>query len=252
MPKLFQAPKLKVKRAEQHIADLKAQIIAYVQRKPYRLVLETDTPEKPDEKSVVVRVSEPIPCDFPAYIGDAIHNLRASLDLLACELVRLSGKSDKSVYFPFAESGQDLEIMIKKRRIDRAAPDVVDIIRALKPYRGGNDALRALHDLDIMDKHSLLIPVAYYVGEPGAVIIGHNRVHTSWFPLEDGYKPAAITGVWPGNIEFNPDIDLPVEICFGNGQPFDGEPVVATLYKLVRLTDGIIQTLEAHIRRGNP
>ena len=48
--------------------------------------------------------------------------------------------------------------MIEKRHINRAAPEVVQIIRSLKPYKGGNEALRAIHDLDIFDKHKTIIP----------------------------------------------------------------------------------------------
>jgi hypothetical protein len=92
-----------------------------------------------------------VPLDFAAIIGDAIHNLRTSLDLLACELVRANGQSDKDVHFPFAESAAELPVAIRKRFMHRAKPDVVALIEKVQPYTGGNHSLRAIHDLDIMD-----------------------------------------------------------------------------------------------------
>src|SRR5262245_58298489 len=55
-----------------------------------------------------------------AIFGDAIHNLRASLDLMASELARLNGKSDKDVYFPFAHSQDNLAEAIKKKSFAKA------------------------------------------------------------------------------------------------------------------------------------
>ena len=138
----FFGPKLKAERANCHISDLNETLAAFFQGHPYKLVA------KPDAQciSFVIRVKKDIPHDLPTIIGDAVHNLRSALDLLACDLVRLNGGSTNSVYFPFADSGDDLEALIKKRKIDRASAEVVEIIRALKPYKGGNDMLRAIHD----------------------------------------------------------------------------------------------------------
>ena len=68
-------------------------------------------------------------------IGDIIHNLRAALDVMACDLVRLNRKSATGVHFPFARSASDLAKQIKEKHIDRAGPQVVDEIKKLQPYR---------------------------------------------------------------------------------------------------------------------
>ncbi len=90
-----------------------------------------------------------------AIIGDAIHNLRAALDLMASELARRNGASDKDVYFPFAASADDLDAAIKARCFHKAGPASVKLLKeSIHPYRGGNDTLCAVHDLDIQDKHT--------------------------------------------------------------------------------------------------
>ncbi len=56
-----------------------------------------------------------------AITGDAIHNLRTSLDLMASELARISKRPDNDVYFPFAVSADKFEHAIKSRHFDRVA-----------------------------------------------------------------------------------------------------------------------------------
>jgi hypothetical protein len=99
--KPFDGPKLKVRRAEYHISDLHTRIDTFLARDPYRIVLEDD-PET-GKPAWFVRITEDLSDDIPLVIGDAVHNLRSALDLLACDLVRLiPGKSDQGVAFPFA------------------------------------------------------------------------------------------------------------------------------------------------------
>jgi hypothetical protein len=43
-----------------------------------------------------------------AIVGDIIHNLRAALDLAACDLVRIRGGNDNGVYFPFCNEPDEL------------------------------------------------------------------------------------------------------------------------------------------------
>ena len=45
-----------------------------------------------------------------------------------------------------------------KKNFDRAGPDAVRLLRTYRPCTGGNATLRALHDLDVQDKHQAFIP----------------------------------------------------------------------------------------------
>lgn len=92
-----------------------------------------------------------------AELGDAVHNLRAALGLLASELYRINGKSNRNVYFLFASTMADFPIAIKNRNFDKAALDAVALLYTFAPYRWGNELLRAVHDLNIKDKHTALI-----------------------------------------------------------------------------------------------
>ena len=101
---LFKGPKLKVQRAKKHISDLHNEIAAYMRRKPYRIVVEQDT--EPQRCVLVIRVREEVPDNLATIIGDAVHNLRTALDILACELVRINSGDPEGVYFPFCREGK--------------------------------------------------------------------------------------------------------------------------------------------------
>jgi hypothetical protein len=149
----FDASKLKLERAATHLRELETAITSYFNEKPCAVVVELmrlDPPHPPCQ-AWTARIRKPVPPHLASVIGDVVHNLRTSLDLLACDLVRLKGKSTKKVYFPFCDQSVDLKDAIKKRYMHRAGDDVVRIIESLKPYRGGNAALRAIHDMDISD-----------------------------------------------------------------------------------------------------
>src|SRR5580704_14961096 len=54
-------------------------------------------------------------------------------------------KSTKGVNFPFCDNPNKLDDFIKLRNLTRAGPEVVALVKSLKPYKGGNIALRAIH-----------------------------------------------------------------------------------------------------------
>ena len=133
------------------IAELEARLESYAASKPYATSMILDQGEYKIQVTWAALGNEP-----GAILGDAVHNMRTALDLMASELARHFSKTDKDVYFPFAKSADEIEKMIEKRFV-KAGPAACDIVRTLKPYNGGNAALRAIHDLDIRDKHTNVI-----------------------------------------------------------------------------------------------
>jgi hypothetical protein len=114
---LFAASRLKIKRAEKHVHELEDLVAAYFAEKWH----ETTFAPNPETGVLHLDVAiMPRPPEMGAVLGDAIHNLRAALDLMAVDLIRYAEENTKSVYFPFAETEDDLELMIKKRNFDPA------------------------------------------------------------------------------------------------------------------------------------
>jgi hypothetical protein len=241
----FEASKLKIKRATRHTEELREDIRSFMRRKPFVLRIEDGGS---GQHNWTIRVRRQIPKEFSAIIGDVLHNLRAALDLLACDLVRLNGGNDKDVYFPFCNSVDDLDETIRKRKIDRAASDVVDLIRSFKPYKGGNVALRAIHDLDIMDKHKALIPTAEMMGLPNftsaALTFTNNRIG----PIRDGM--VAIRMPAASKLRVGQELEGKFHLLFPFESAFNGSEVIPTLQELTELVSGIIETFEAHCYGG--
>lgn len=246
----FQASRLKIWRARFHLESLNHEISEYMSRKPAHVNIRPAKP--PKDAGMVYRevhVTEPIPYHLAAVVGDFIHNLRTALDLLACDLVRMEGKGVDNVYFPFAKNADDIDLMIERRNFNRAAPEVVEHLRRLKPYVGGNAALRGVHDLDVIDKHQALIlthgriKIPYSDGNPiipsssvqFAPLNKHNEPHTGI--LSSGHTRA---DKWPigEGLPVNFDITFPQDV------PFAAQPVIPWCEGLVEEISGIIDSFE--------
>lgn len=226
MSDLFSASFLKVSRAQGFIAELERELRAFVNEgaKPV-----TVTPVTEGDTLTLEIAIKPMPPLPGAIVGDVVHNLRTALDLMATEMVsQTAGQSSKSVYFPFGIDTADLEKQIKDKNFHRAGADAVTLLRTLAPYAGGNTALRAIHDLDIQDKHKTLIPV------PSAF-----NVTVEMAPVDDNkleISPAQ------GQIVFH----------FPADSALAGKPLLPTLKDLVELVEGILQSFARLVAARTP
>jgi len=161
---MFEGSLLKVRRAKQHIADLEARSEMFFASNPSILSAVDDL--EPGHRSIVARVGEPVPAEFALMLGDAIHNLRSSLDLLAWQIISpVAGVDEKQVGFPVGKNLEHFAKVIKSRQIEMThRPDIVEAFLNTKAFDGGNDLLYGLHRLDIADKHKLVIPEVRYFG----------------------------------------------------------------------------------------
>jgi hypothetical protein len=182
------------------------------------------TPESPIQLRIVLP-----PEHLGAIIGDIVHNLRSALDLVACEMVRAVEGKDANVdrvYFPFCKNAENLEDMIRTRQFHRAGERAVQVLRGLKPYHGGNAALRAIHDLDIQDKHtSLILALTRVTGR----MVGRLD--------NDGTRHIAFASDPPETPE--------VAVIFPSGSVLAGQEIIPTLHQLVELTLGVEDTFRA-------
>ena len=161
----FKGARLKVKRADKYIADIELSINSLKKRLVCRAHVNPSTG------------NEYIKCDFadlqdresfeylPAIIGDAVHNLKCSLDHAWLETMsRLIPSRDWSrSKFPVHPTRDDFESAPNNAEVFALAPNFFELlIGEIKPYGGGDFAIRTVHELDIRDKHRLLIPIVHY------------------------------------------------------------------------------------------
>jgi len=255
----FLSSRLKIERAKCHISELNSEIAEFLSHDPYGVIIE-DGPNS-GQCSWTIRVREEVPVHFPTILGDAVHNLRTALDILACDLVRLNQQSPKGVYFPFCLNRDDFEDTIRKRHIDRAAPEVVDIIRTLEPYEDGlGYMLRAVHDLDIIDKHQLLIPIFHCVNIPYTSFSPSSPFPSDqiFFTLQSTHshrvKDGTVLCYTPitDEIKVGQNLKVAFEIAFGDGQPLEGQPIFPQLHQVTSFITRIIEIFEEHCLGKKP
>ena len=241
-PKLdLSAAHLKIERAKKFISDFDSERAAFLGSNPCPYVAQFD-PKKLRTRFVLGPLPS-IPASLALLAGDAIHNLRASLDYVANEMVRSSGGNDKNIYFPISENEQRYKTDSVSRTKGMAA-DFKDAIDRLKPYGGGNDDLWGLHKLDITDKHRLLIPVATRseglsigAGAPNLRVISlpFNRA-----PAKEGDTLAELEGEHRSIMGFKFTFD----VAFGEPDVFYGSSVVATLGRLAGVVKDVVSSFE--------
>jgi len=193
-----------------HIEELKALFAQYVASDPYQI-----EPVMQDGKAAVQISWVGVDPLSGAILGDAVHNLRAALDITACELARIKTGSDDGVYFPIPKNGDGLEAAIKAKKFDSAGEDAVSLLLSL---RGHTDALRALHGLDIADKHRLMLAT-----------VKHSNLRASGTydidaPLDGTFKVEADTA-----------------FLFPDDSALAGKEVVRSLEHLAEMIDGIVE-----------
>jgi hypothetical protein len=232
----------KIERAKKHIRDLEAFVHAPGGNDLHEIKAELD----PQSGDKVHRVyTRPVPVDVGLLIGDAIHNLRSALDHLVWQLVLAAGNEpDRNTAFPIQESAPADETK-PSGKVKGVEPAAVRLIDSLKPYQGGSDDLWAIHHLDIIDKHRLLLVAATAMSGifPGRIVPHWIADATRWSPglrypvLEDG---AIIHRVPAGAPDHDVDFKLTVEIAFGEPEVVEGKPVLPFLHQMAQLVDCIV------------
>jgi hypothetical protein len=112
--------------------------------------------------------------------------------------------------------------MVIKRHFDRAGAGAVTLLRNLKPYKGGNAALRVIHDLDIQDKHRALIPQVMCAASP-------------------------IVRLWDDDHSYNPTIigdpatASELKLVFPTDSELQGRELIPALHELVILVDNVVE-----------
>jgi hypothetical protein len=243
---------LKITRARHHIADLAAQA-EQLFHQHWRVVVSEDL--ETNQRSLIVVADKPIPREFSLLIGDAIHNLRSTLDLAIWSVVSPHNppKPDR-VQFPFCAKADDLPAAIGDRQIDLAGSHVVQIVNEARPYSGGNDELVGLHRCSIGDKHRLIVTVASVTSfknfdiqkiDPAAPKMPtYNRLGGI------GFENQAIWEWFPNDIrdrrvfEGGNKIPAEFEMRFGLHEPFSHAAVIETLRHLTVLVERIVLKLE--------
>lgn len=244
----FDSPRQKIARANYHIRDLEAKVEAFSDTKPYDYFVEPDT--EGVNQLHKIKFTAPLPSALADAAADAVFNLRAALDHAGYAAAVASGKTrPRKATFPFAGSAADLENEIKRRCKD-LPPEIVDLIRALQPHRGGNGLLWALNRLCNINKHEILTQIGVVAGD----MIIHEMVIAGGpgavpHPVWDTDKGEMVFARIAPGTHFQHDLDFDFYVVFGDVEVVGGQPAVPVLDKLVSHIERIVAFIEAKARR---
>lgn len=241
----FRDARLKIKRADEHIAEAgkRTDLITSPHSQTSRVEIHAEA------RAVSVHYHLQRLGDLPelaCVIGDAIHNFKTALDYAWFQTVtKLVPGITGRPKFPIYPSVDQLKAALAKGGISAASPRLANFILAeIKPYDGGNFYLRPLHQLDIRDKHELLIPST-------------NYGNVSGLKIKDQYGSVK-AGTWGQELteEFHIDFSLNIkiedkgyvsfEIVFKEG-PMKNMKVSDILQEFSRTVLGIVELLEKFV-----
>jgi hypothetical protein len=156
---VLQDSRAKLGRAQEHFDTLQREIDAFLETKPYRIVID-----RPLDHWYVFRIdtASDIPSErWALLIGDCVHNLRAALDYIAWRLAG-SDPDDTHTQFPIflTEGSWDRSASKCIRSMGSAAQALLKAGQPFNRPNPRNSALGGIHVLDNADKHKLLTVVA--------------------------------------------------------------------------------------------
>jgi hypothetical protein len=221
--------RIKIERAYKHIDELEYVIGLSSDEIHFQVIgmnLKSQTGKPSLESQPLIFNDETV----PAIAGDAVHNLRCALDHLTFHLVQVGGTRNpklkwNDVRFPIFPSFSTYEAN-KTRKIDGMRPEAIKAIDALKPYKGGNDALWLLNKLDNADKHSFILSIGRYQLLMGAGVI--LQAEEPFFTSIDSPEPKQ-------DMEFATNEPL-IEPAVGHSNA-----LIPTLHQLAELVGNIVR-----------
>lgn len=235
-------PRLKIARAKSHIANVERQCSAFCNSQPHRIYTERD-PHGPGY-TIKLRLEKPIPDEIALTVGEAIYQLRSSLDVLACCLATANGAKDtKGTYFPFVKDVAEFMLPATQRKIQKLSTTHQQIIHHWKPYREGNNTLWILNQLANIDRHNRLVTVGGFGGSiqsfrltGGQYFIPANAASRQSLD-EDVVLVVGKSGDPPEG-----EVRVSLAITFREIELIKGQPVVSILDKIANQVECVVDT----------
>jgi hypothetical protein len=239
----FEEARLKIDRANKHITDVNIIIGSLPKRYTSRVERHHSGGhslkfECPDLDSIQTEIS--------LIGGDAIHNLRVSLDYAWVAIINsLSLPVTRWTKFPFADTAEKLNSTLIERKVDVASPALFKRLASeIKPYPGGNDVLCELHKCDIADKHKLLRPVINSTASSDLCVEDEhgNEIRGFTFPW-DGSAPRHFD--FAAGVKIKDHGKISVYVAFSEGTSGAGAEVSHVLQVFHYTALRVIESLES-------
>jgi hypothetical protein len=233
-PSRLSLVRAKVERAKQNLRDMEARLEEFYGE---MRVSEKDS----DPTHVFLNQPEPVRVTFDALCtaSDIINNLRAALDHLIFQLIDVhSPQSPAEVFercaFPICDDVTSYE-SAKRKKAKGISPEAMVLLDACKPYKGGNDALWELDELNNISKHRLILTVGHevychaeWIGKVG---------FSEWFLYK--FANPHFSGIY--GPKMNQDAQLPGTKSITDPQIVECNALLPKLHQFVDIVDGLVK-----------
>jgi hypothetical protein len=190
-----------------------------------------------------------VPDEFSLMVGDALNNLRSSLDYI------MQGLCPKASKFPIRKVRKELDDALNKGRITKtdASQELRDfILDTIQPYEGGNaEALVHLQELNNTDKHQLLIAktqLTYVDGIAGEDENGIPFATLPWLIVHPYVASHPIKG--RRGCKITDKGKATYRLVFGNDMPMKGYEITVALPFISLVVKDVLAVFETQVRCG--
>lgn len=235
-------PRLKIARAKQHIADVERLCSVFYDSQPHRIFTEHDA--QGPGYTIKLRLEKPVPDEIALVVGDAIYQMRSSLDVLACCLATANrAKDTKGTYFPFAGSAAEFMLPATQRKIQKLSAAHRQIIHHWKPYQGGNNVLWILNRLANIDRHNRLVTVGGFGGDIKSLRLtgGQYYIPASAAGRQSLDEDVVLVVGKSGNPPEG-EVRVSLAVTFREIELIKGHPVVSVLNKIAGQIEWVVDT----------
>jgi hypothetical protein len=257
MTDTFESALWKVDRARKHAEDLETEVRAFWTADPYEI--ETVGSPLTGAGSYRVKRITALPEIIPLIAGDAAHNIRSALDHFAWAVVAPLERSVRTC-FPIWNSTAARTPDKWRKQVDGqlkgASADLIEAVKKLEPWETGRDSLLwAIHELDRVDKHRLLLSVAVALTRVGLDGDSYELAVAKKFSGGDPAKPLALepikwTPLEEGTVLFGYPSDfgataatLTFDVMFGEPKMLRERSAITQLRILAGLAETVIRDL---------
>jgi hypothetical protein len=250
----------KIERAKEQIQNLEGEITALLNSGAYSIAGECQL----DRQRYVFKIVGPsVPLRIAVVAGEIVHHLRSGFDHVIWALASKNRLPDEErITFPVCETPEKYAKAVRDGMIKGIPASEHPLIEAQQPYRSSdpaNSILRIVHDLDIADKHKLLVVVTHTLvmgnqitvrGADGSdptfgielpsITVGHypwdieDGVEVHWIPLRGNPGPA-----------LQIDANSTVQIAFDRVGTLKRQAVIPILMQLCNGVETALHTFDS-------
>ena len=242
----FTDSRLRLQWANESLTDFVRCANIYFKRAPREFVVEPDLDGIHERHKF--RFCKPLPLSLTKHTVHAIEDLRAALDLAACDVARLASLPADEVHFPFSRSKTDFKSRVN--RVCKGFPqEIKDLFAGYEPYAGGSDLLFAINELCNASKHQIITPVVSIIGTELPYIESSAVMHPIPIMLYSRSENEITYAITERGLKWMYKAEFSFRVCFGKVGEIAGRDVLDNIDGMIRAVDAIVCEIEAESRK---